>query len=440
MKTYRKIIFNSINIAAILSLLLFVGNINFFLAQAKGNDVDEQSLQDSMASHRKIVVFKEGLSDAEKEKVINITGSVKLKNLDLIKSKLVDVPSQTALENLIGHPKVVRIDEDVIVGALAIDLESAFTEKGFRLLNLGVNNEGALLKKLSKLQGSVQASQSLPWGIDRIDAELVWPSGNTANPVKVAIIDTGISMGHPDLKDNIKGGINTINPTRSFNDDNGHGSHVAGIVAALNNSVGVVGAGPSADLYGVKVLNRNGSGFLSDIIEGIEWSVNNNIQVINMSLGTSSNVQSLHDAVIAAKNAGVVVVAAAGNSGGSVLYPAAYPEVIAVSATDSNNNIANWSSRGPEVDIAAPGVSIYSTYKGTSYATLSGTSMASPHVAGTASLVLNTPVLNYDANSNGKWDPDEVQKKLQDTAIDKGVAGFDNLYGWGLVNAYKAVQ
>ena len=187
-------------------------------------------------------------------------------------------------------------------------------------------------------------------------------------------------------------------------------------------------------------MNSAGSGYLSDVIEGIQWAVANRIQVVNMSLGTNSDIQSFHDAVTVAKNAGVVIVAAAGNSGGSVIFPAAYPETIAVSAIDQNNIIASWSSRGPEVDLAAPGVSIYSTYKGTGYATLSGTSMAAPHVAGSVALVLNTPVGGYDVNLNGKWDPNEVQKKLQDRAFDWGNTGFDNLYGWGLVNAYSAVQ
>jgi subtilisin family serine protease len=365
---------------------------------------------------RKIVVFQTGLNDSAKDEIIAYAGGATLKNLDLVGAKAVWVPDRAAAAKLASYPGVVRLDDDVVVEAL-------------------VRKEGA------KANWPVsQPTEVLPWGIDRINAELVWPLGNTANPIKVGIIDTGISNKHPDLLANIKGGVNTINPLKGWNDDNGHGSHVAGIVAALDNDIGVIGVGPQIDLYAIKVLGANGSGYLSDVIEGIQWAIANSMQVINMSLGTASDVQSLHDAIITAKNAGIVVVAAAGNSGGAVSYPAAYPEVIAVSAADQNNVLASWSSRGPEVDLAAPGVDIYSTYKGTGYATLSGTSMAAPHVSGSAALVLNTPVGAYDANANGKWDPDEVQKKLQDTATDLGNAGFDNLYGWGLVNAFAAIQ
>jgi len=191
-------------------------------------------------------------------------------------------------------------------------------------------------------------------------------------------------------------------------------------------------------------LNRNGSGFLSDVIEGIDAAIQRDLDIVNMSLGTSSNVQSLHDAIIRAKAAGLVVVAAAGNSGGAVIYPAAYPEAIAISATDRANAIASFSSRGPEVDLAAPGVSIYSTYKGTGYRTLSGTSMASPHVAGSAALLLaasrSNPGLCDTIRVNGVCDPDEVQAKLQASAIDLGIPGFDPLYGWGLVNAFRAIR
>ncbi|MBU2264087.1 S8 family peptidase [Patescibacteria group bacterium] len=400
----KKIIFSVISIAAMLGLVLFVIQPNFSAAQTKDD------------GGRKIVVFKVGLNDAAKDEIVRWVGGAKLKNIGLIGAEVIQIPSRAATEKLKTHPDIVRVDEDVEVFALQ------YREGNFRAERI------------------TRSSQSLPWGIDQIDAELVWPGGNTANPVKVGIIDTGISNNHPDLTANVKGGVNTINPRKSWNDDNGHGSHVAGIVAALNNTIGVVGVGPAADLYAIKALNAAGSGYLSDVIEGIQWAMTNGMQVINMSLGTDSDIQSFHDAVAAAKGTGVVVVAAAGNSGGSVIYPAAYPEAIAVSATDKNNVIASWSNRGPEIDLAAPGVSIYSTYKGTGYATLSGTSMAAPHVAGSVALVLNTPVGGYDVNLNGKWDPDEVQKKLQDRALDLGKTGFDNLYGWGLVNAYKAVQ
>ena len=318
--------------------------------------------------------------------------------------------SKNAERALSKNSDVLRIDDDVVVEALA-------------------------------KAGAIQPPQTLPWGINRVDAELVWPSGNSGDAVKVAVVDTGISADHPDLKNNIKGGYNAINPLKSWNDDNGHGSHVAGIIAALNNAIGTVGAAPLADLYAVKVLNRQGSGYLSDIIEGLDWAIANNMQVVNMSLGTSSDILSFREAVQRVSAAGIVQVAAAGNSGGSVGYPAAYPEVIAVSATDSGDALASFSSRGPEVDLAAPGVGIYSAYKGTGYATLSGTSMAAPHVAGSVALVLSVPIsVAYDADFDGVWDPAEVQQKLQDRAVDLGVSGFDNLYGWGLINAFNAVQ
>ena len=361
---------------------------------------------------RKIVVFKSGvLDEPAREALLAKFGAVKTKDLTLINGKAVLLPpkAEAALARQTG---VLRIDDDVIVEAL---VKKARTPKP-------------------------QPLEVLPWGIDKIDAELVWPSGNTADPVKMAIIDTGIDVKHPDLTANLKGGVSTVGYTTSYNDDNGHGTHVAGIVGAVDNEIGVIGAGPAIDLYAVKVLDRRGSGYLSDVIEGLDWAIAHGMQVVNMSLGTSADVLSFREAVQRVNSAGIVQVAAAGNSGGSVIYPAAYPEVIAVSATDNTDTIASWSSRGPEIDLAAPGVSIYSTYKGQTYKTLSGTSMAAPHVAGAAALVLNSAIGAYDLNGNGVWDPIEVQNKLQDKAVDLGSHGFDNLYGWGLVNAFNAVQ
>ncbi|MDP3014229.1 MAG: S8 family serine peptidase, partial [Candidatus Subteraquimicrobiales bacterium] len=204
--------------------------------------------------------------------------------------------------------------------------------------------------------------------------------------------------------------------------------------------IGVVGVGPKIDLYAVKVLNRYGSGYLSDVIEGLGWAIQNGMQVVNMSLGTSSDILSFKEAIQRVNQAGITQVAAAGNTGGAVIYPAAYPEVIAVSATNNLDTIASWSSRGSEVDLAAPGVSIYSTWPPRLYKTLSGTSMAAPHVAGTAALVLTTSVGSWDLDNDAIWDPIEVQNKLEATAEDLGTAGRDNLYGSGLVDAEKAVQ
>lgn len=365
---------------------------------------------------RKIVVFKTGVvNDGAKEATIKKFGGVKIKNLNLINAKAV-LLSQKAEAELSRDASVLRVDDDVVVEAL----------------------EAGAKGKFAGQTSSPQPAQVLPWGIERVGASAVW-STTVGDPIRVGIVDTGIDLSHPDLSVNIKGGYNAIISGKSANDDNGHGTHVAGIIAAVNNSIGVVGMAPAADLYAIKVLNRNGSGWLSDIIEGIDWAIANRIQVINMSLGTSSDVQSFHDAIIRAAQAGIVQVAAAGNNGGAVIYPAAYPEVIAVSATDNTNTLATWSSRGQQVDLAAPGVSIFSTYKGQTYATLSGTSMASPHVAGAAALLLSVPS-KCDLNLDGVCTSAEVQARLESTATDLGAVGKDSLYGSGLLNVVAALQ
>jgi subtilisin family serine protease len=290
-----------------------------------------------------------------------------------------------------------------------------------------------------KLTSSL-ASQTTPWGISTIAANSAWEI-TTGSGVKVAVIDTGIDNTHPDLKANVKGGKTYVRGTRSYMDDNGHGTHVSGTIGAINNGIGVVGVAPNVSLYGVKVLDRTGSGTASNVINGINWAANNGMQVITMSLGTSSDLQSIHDAVNNARSKGIVIVAAAGNdNGGPISYPAAYDGVIAVTATDISNNLAGFSNIGPQADFAAPGVNVYSTYKGGAYATMSGTSMATPHVTGVVALILATHISSYDMNANGKWDPDEVQQKLIDTATDLGTVGFDNSFGYGLVNANNAVR
>lgn len=359
---------------------------------------------------RRIVVFAQEVNEPAQEALLKAAGVLIIKDLPLINGKAVLLPPQA--EAALGRMgEVVRIDPDVLVQAYKPP-----------------PGKGKPPKEPEEPQ-----PEELPWGVNRIDAELAWTT-STGSGIKVAIVDTGIDLDHPDLR--VEGNVNMINSRKTGDDDNGHGTHVAGTVAAIDNEIGVIGVAPKAYLYAVKVLDRKGSGFLSDVIAGLQWCIEgpdgvpdtgDEMQVVNMSLGTASNIQSFQDAVQAVDAAGIIQVAAAGNaSGGPVGYPAAYEEVIAVSATDEANTIAYFSSTGPEVELAAPGVEILSTWKGGDYATKQGTSMAAPHVAGTSALVWAAyPTLTHV----------EVRTKLQTTADNLGDA---NLYGFGLVDAEQA--
>ncbi len=332
---------------------------------------------------------------------------------------------------------VAKIGKDGIKGLKKSDEIKAVEEDAEASICGDATDEA---KGKGKPKPPPQPEETTPWGVDRIDADLAWATSEGAG-VKVAVLDTGVDPDHPDLKGNIMGGVNIINPRKSYADDNGHGTHCAGIIAAMDNEIGVIGVAPEAHIYAVKVLNSKGTGYYSDIIKGIEWAVNNGMEVISMSLGGTTHSSSLEYACDAAKSAGLVLVAAAGNGGSEApLYPAAYESVIAVSATDSSDSLADFSSYGNHIDLAGPGVSIHSTYKGDTYKTLSGTSMACPHVSGTAALALATTIPEeYDEDDDGAWDPQEVQKRLQDTADDIGDEGWDEYYGWGLVDAGAAV-
>ena len=378
---------------------------------------------------RKIVVFQEDfVNEADQSALVKEHGAEKIKHLRLINGMAVRLPPQ-AESALLREAEVLRIDDDLIIQASDRPDDSGKPD----------NNQG------SKSLPAPQPAEVLPWGADRINADAVWPLASstfnaTASGIKVAIMDTGIYLKHPDLQSNIKGQVNTINPTKSANDDNGHGTHVAGTVAAIDNDIGVIGVGPDISLYAVKVLGRNGSGWLSDLIEGLDWCINNKIQVINMSLGASSDNQSFHDAIIRAYEAGIVEVAAAGNNGatnGLVDYPARYPETIAVSAVGKNTNgslyFASFSSSGPQVDLAAPGVNINSTYNNGYYKSLSGTSMAAPHVSGVVALVI--------AIKGAIMMPDDMKAYLKSSGRTEYLPGLTSYQqGAGLVRADLAAQ
>ena len=279
---------------------------------------------------------------------------------------------------------------------------------------------------------SHDAELDATWGVKQIGAGLVHDAGNKGTGVKVCILDTGIDTNHPDLYQNYRGGKDFVNNDLDPFDDNGHGSHTAGTVGAMMNSLGVRGTAPQVDLYIYKVLGATGSGSFSAVISALQECVNVGGKVTSNSYGSptdpGSTVKAAFDNAAAA---GVTNIASAGNSGAgtnTVGFPAQYDSVMAVAATDSANVRASFSSTGPAVEISAPGVNIYSTYLNDGYTYMSGTSMAAPHVAGVAALVVACGITN----------PTSVRQRIRDTALDLGAAGLDQEYGYGLVRAELA--
>jgi subtilisin family serine protease len=345
----------------------------------------------------KVLIGFRGRPGPSEETLVRNAGGVVRYRYHLVPAIAATVPA-TALNGLRRNPRVTVVEADGEVQAIDAELDSA-------------------------------------WGVKRIGAGLVHDSGNRGDGIRVAIVDTGIDYTHPDLDGNYAGGADFVNDDSDPMDDHGHGTHCAGTVAAEDDGVGVVGVAPKALLYGVKVLSATGSGAWSDIIAGIEWAADNGIDVTNNSYGGSGNPGSIVQAAFDnSYAAGVLHVAAAGNSGAcppsgdTVGYPAKFSSVIAVAATSSSDARACFSSTGPAVQIAAPGASINSTRRGGGYTTMSGTSMASPHVAGVAALVLGA-----NAMTNV-----QARQRLVDTADDLGAAGWDVEFGFGLVDADEA--
>ncbi|MCZ7383015.1 MAG: S8 family serine peptidase [Candidatus Methanoperedens sp.] len=285
---------------------------------------------------------------------------------------------------------------------------------------------------------------SSSWGVQYIGSQPVHNQSITGTGVKIAVLDTGIDYNHPDLNGNYKGGYDFVNNDPDPWDDNClsyfktcHGTHVSGIIGAQHNGIGVVGVAPGANLYAVKVLDGGGFGTASLVVSGIEWAKNNGMNIISMSLESTENNTAVLDAVNAAYDSGVLLVAAGGNTGeGPVLYPAAYDSVIAVTAIDQNGQRASFSPIDQKIEVAAPGVRINSTIQG-GYGFLSGTSMAAPHVTGVAALIFST---NFtDVNGDGLRDNKDVREIIRNTAFDAGSPGKDNVYGYGIVDASKAL-
>lgn len=269
-------------------------------------------------------------------------------------------------------------------------------------------------------------SQTVDWGLTRLMVEHLHKLGITGKGIKVAVIDTGVE-DHPDLGDAIVARHATT--VEAYASTNGHGTGVSGVIAARNNQTGVLGIAYDSQIVSIKALDENGSGDLGSVSRAIYLAISEKCHIINLSLGSASHDPRLKEAIDKAQEAGIYVVCAAGNDGtdNSVNYPAKYPTTYAVGAINESGKVSVFSSRGWDVDIAAPGERIFTTWKGKKYARVSGTSFAAPMVSGIFALLLQAGVKI-------------THELLQKTAIDIEETGQDEKSGYGLINPSELIK
>jgi type VII secretion-associated serine protease mycosin len=330
-------------------------------------------------------------------------------------------------------PRITAIDASSVSDALQL-IMSALSQPS----TIGVD-----MAQPVHMAASNDTYRSSQWGLTMLGAETLWTKSKGASVV-VAVVDTGVMISHPDLTGHVLAGTDFIAPGTSAADENGHGTHVAGIIAATaGNGIGVAGLAPKALILPVRVLDRTGSGTNAGVANGIIWAAQHGAHVINLSLGTTSSDTAMKSAVAYAESRNVVVVAAAGNNpcqflfGSPTTYPAAYAGVLGVGAITSSRTVASYSSCGSWVDVVAPGSGIISTMIASPnsalgctankmYCTLSGTSMATPFASATAALEI--------ARLGRVFKQASIVSRLQSTATDLGPSGRDTSYGSGLIN------
>jgi subtilisin len=275
-------------------------------------------------------------------------------------------------------------------------------------------------------------AETIPAGVNQIKGPQAWDCSR-GKGIAVAVLDTGIDGAHPDLAANCRTGASFVPDEPATGDGNGHGTHCAGTIAAAINGLGVVGVAPAASVYPVKVLSAGGSGNWSWLIAAIDWCIKRGLKVLSMSLGGPSAPSALEAMCNAAWNKGLLLIAAAGNTGTTsspgVGVPAKFGNVVAVSAIDSANTIASFSSRGPEVELCAPGVQVLSTVPGGGYGKMSGTSMACPHVSGAAAVVWGAHRFSDNVT---------IRRLLVKASDNLGIPGRDEFYGYGRVDVGQA--
>ena len=418
---------------AVVLTSLFVFNYTSITTEAMAAESSSEASanQNNAADFQDVIVrFKDKPGQAELHAFKGLGGNVS--NVFTIIPAISGKLPAKAIEALKNNPQVEVVEPDYLVQALEYSPEN----------ELGNS-----------------------WGANHINADDALEAGYSGEGVKVAVLDSGVNFNHFDLRDNFdlsanELGYDFVSDDFFPEDVYGHGTHVAGILAAASNGFGVVGVAPNAQIVALRVLDDNGEGTASRIIEALQWIQNYNaahpdspIRITNNSYGTGSNSSQLEAAFDVLASSGVLHIGSAGNegsaagNGNNVGYPARYASVVAVAALDKNNQRASFSSTGSDVEIAAPGVAVLSTWKdginaggpqpfsfpgyaGEYFIEANGTSMAAPHVAGVAALLMA---------ANPSYTAEAVRNRMNETALDLGVAGRDKLYGYGLVDASSAL-
>ncbi|MCM3602179.1 S8 family serine peptidase [Robertmurraya korlensis] len=361
------------------------------------------------------LVKADEMANEEKKEVIIVYKNEDGKEDILEETEKVDYEFQTvpAISVTITEDEIQQLESNPNIDYIEENISFSITE----------------IEPLKALQSSMATSTGgTPWNIYETNARESWNDGFTGAGVNVAVLDTGIAS-HKELT--IAGGVSTVDYTNSWQDDNGHGTHVSGIIAAQPNiasvnGLDITGVAPGVNLFAVKVLDKAGSGNLQDILEGLDWSITNGMDIVNLSIGTSEYSKLFEQMINKAYNSGIIIVAASGNDGlqNSVNYPAKFTNTIGVSSVNQSLNISNFSSTGNEVEFSAPGENIISTYKNGDYTIESGTSQATPHVTGMLAL-LKEKQPNV-TNS-------ELKTLLRNHTKDLGVTGRDPYYGYGMI-------
>ena len=281
-------------------------------------------------------------------------------------------------------------------------------------------------------------SQRIDWGLRQLNVPKTW-SITKGEGITVMVIDTGHPV-HSDIGDNAIEGKNCI-PNEPLEDENGHQLHCTGIICAKDNQTGMVGVAPEAKCISVKALNKNGSGSYQGLTEALDYAIQMKPDLVSMSLGGSSPSSAMHSRIKKLYDMNIPVICAAGNSGdGGVNYPAAFDETIAVAAYDKYGKVARFSSKGEKVEWAAPGVNVYSTYLNNGYASLSGTSMACPFIAGVVALMLSKHKKQEEATGmNDCKTIAEIREHLLKYTNDKGAIGRDNSWGYGVIDVERLI-